>query len=196
MIGACSSACGREIPLDFRGEVNAVATMKLPFSGRTPDLRFRSLPRGPRCKAEIQRLLDERGEGHESTVVMTTNDKEDPDEWLAYDRDRAEEARVKARFRDFEDPLKFLIVTAKLLTGFDAPIEGVMYLDKPLRKHTLFQALTRTNRRWTNPETEVRSRSAAGMHTTFRARSPRCGPGSPRIERSVIACSPRSWPHS
>ncbi|MDO8485438.1 MAG: hypothetical protein Q7S35_10925, partial [Candidatus Limnocylindrales bacterium] len=49
---------------------------------------------------------------------------------------------------------KFLIVTAKLLTGFDAPIEGVMYLDKPLRAHTLFQAVCRTNRRWTNPRTD------------------------------------------
>jgi type I restriction enzyme R subunit len=49
--------------------------------------------------------------------------------------------------------LKFLIVTAKLLAGFDAPVEGVMYLDKPLRAHTLFQAVTRTNRRWTNPRT-------------------------------------------
>ena len=102
---------------------------------------------------EIQRVLEERGDGHESTVVMTTNDKQDPEEWLAFDRDRAEEAKVKARFRDAEDPLIFLIVTAKLLTGFDAPIEGAMYLDKPLRRHTLFQALTRTNRRWTNPAT-------------------------------------------
>lgn len=44
-------------------------------------------------------------------------------------------------------------MTAKLLTGFDAPIEQVMYLDKPLRRHTLFQAITRTNRRFTNPKT-------------------------------------------
>jgi type I restriction enzyme R subunit len=101
---------------------------------------------------EIERLMDEREEGDEVTVVMTTNGKQDPAEWLEFDRDRTEEAKVKARFRDPEDPLKMLIVTAKLLTGFDAPIEGVMYLDKPLRKHTLFQALTRTNRRWTNPE--------------------------------------------
>ena len=46
-----------------------------------------------------------------------------------------------------------MIVTAKLLTGFDAEVEGVMYLDKPLRLHTLFQAICRTNRRWTNPVT-------------------------------------------
>jgi type I restriction enzyme R subunit len=82
-----------------------------------------------------------------------TCQKDDPAEWRQYERDRGAEAKVKARFRDADDPLRFLIVTAKLLTGFDAPIEGVMYLDKPLRAHTLFQAMTRTNRRWTNPHT-------------------------------------------
>ena len=85
---------------------------------------------------------------------MTAGGKDDPEAFKPFARDRAQEAAVKGRFRDYDDPLQFLIVTAKLLTGFDAPIEGVMYLDKPLRKHTLFQALTRTNRRWTNPETD------------------------------------------
>jgi len=61
---------------------------------------------------------------------------------------------IKRRFRTFSDPLKFVIVTAKLLTGFDAKNLGVMYLDKPLRAHTLFQAITRTNRTWTNPDTK------------------------------------------
>ena len=51
------------------------------------------------------------------------------------------------------DPLRFLIVTSKLLTGFDAEVEGVLYLDKPLTRHTLFQAICRTNRRFTNPLT-------------------------------------------
>src|ERR1051326_1133973 len=101
----------------------------------------------------IQRLLDEHGQGDVATVVMTVSDKDDPRPWRRYDRDRNAEAKIKARFRDPEDRLKLLIVTAKLLTGFDAPIEGVMYLDKPLRRHTLFQALSRTNRRWTNPAT-------------------------------------------
>ncbi|SVC17667.1 uncharacterized protein METZ01_LOCUS270521, partial [marine metagenome] len=91
--------------------------------------------------------------GEEATVVMTTTAKDDPSEWAAWNLDREEEAVIKDRFKDIDDPLKFLIVTAKLLTGFDAPIEGVMYLDKPLRAHTLFQAVCRTNRRWTNPQT-------------------------------------------
>lgn len=91
-------------------------------------------------------------EGEEATVVMTSV-KDDPQEWDRWNIDREQEATIKDRFRDINDPLKFVIVTAKLLTGFDAPIEGVMYLDKPLRAHTLFQAVCRTNRRWTNPIT-------------------------------------------
>jgi type I restriction enzyme R subunit len=90
--------------------------------------------------------------GEEATVVMTTA-KDDPPEWSQWDREREAENRIKDRFKDPADPLKFLIVTAKLLTGFDAPVEGVMYLDKALRAHTLFQAVCRTNRRWTNPVT-------------------------------------------
>ena len=61
--------------------------------------------------------------GEEATVVMTTA-KDDPAEWAVWDRDRDAEAKIKDRFRDADDPLKFLIVTAKLLTGFDAPDRG------------------------------------------------------------------------
>jgi len=102
------------------------------------------------------RYLDAIGKhlrpGEEATVVMTIA-KDDPPEWSVFDRERDAEQRVRDRFLDPDDPLRFLIVTAKLLTGFDAPIEGVLYLDKPLRAHTLFQAVCRTNRRWTNPRT-------------------------------------------
>lgn len=50
---------------------------------------------------------------------------------------------------DYEKPetgIAFLIVCDMLLTGFDAPIEQVMYIDKPLREHTLLQAIARVNR--------------------------------------------------
>ncbi len=99
-------------------------------------------------------ILAERGLAAETAVVMTVGTtKDEPADWKGYALDRAAEAQVKARFTDPDDPLTFLVVTAKLLTGFDAPIEGVMYLDRPLRKHTLFQAITRTNRRFTHPTT-------------------------------------------
>ena len=104
------------------------------------------------CVAYYEHLQTLLEPGEEATIVMTTA-KDDPVGWSQWDRDRDQEATIKDRFRDIDDPLKFLIVTAKLLTGFDAPIEGVMYLDKPLRAHTLFQAVCRTNRRWTNPRT-------------------------------------------
>ena len=106
---------------------------------------------------EITRLLAERGLGDqaESAVVMTTSTtKDEPAAWRErFGLSREQESAIKARFRDPGDPLRFLIVTAKLLTGFDAEVEGVMYLDKPLRLHTLFQAICRTNRRWTHPVT-------------------------------------------
>lgn len=57
----------------------------------------------------------------------------------------AEKLAKKAFGRKGDDP-QFLIVCDKLLTGFDCPIESVMYLDKPLKEHGLLQAIARTNR--------------------------------------------------
>ena len=70
-----------------------------------------------------------------------------PQSWRdRFGRTKDEEEQLLERFRDPADPLKILIVTAKLLTGFDAPNLQCMYLDKPLRDHTLLQAICRTNR--------------------------------------------------
>src|SRR5690606_10470900 len=73
--------------------------------------------------------------------------------YLPYKRDRDAEERLLDRYRDPNDPLQILIVTAKLLTGFDAPILQAMYLDKPLRDHTLLQAICRTNRTYGDKKT-------------------------------------------
>lgn len=64
-----------------------------------------------------------------------------PSEWERWNKEKHGEDRTKWR-----PPLKILIVCDRLLTGFDAPIEQVMYLDKPLRDHSLLQAIARTNR--------------------------------------------------
>ncbi|MEO7839168.1 MAG: HsdR family type I site-specific deoxyribonuclease [Anaerolineales bacterium] len=73
--------------------------------------------------------------------------------YTPYKRDRDNEEKLLDRFRDPNDPLQILIVTAKLLTGFDAPILQAMYLDKPMRDHTLLQAITRTNRTYGDKKT-------------------------------------------
>jgi type I restriction enzyme R subunit len=91
-----------------------------------------------------KKALDEYLPPEVSDIVMTVNSGET--EYAEYDRDRDREEKLLDRFRDPADPLKMLIVTSKLLTGFDAPILQTMYLDKPLRDHTLLQAICRTNR--------------------------------------------------
>ncbi len=64
-----------------------------------------------------------------------------PKEWEKWNEERYGEDRSRWR-----PPLKILIVCDRLLTGFDAPVEQIMYLDKPLRDHSLLQAVARTNR--------------------------------------------------
>ncbi|MFF8294343.1 type I restriction endonuclease subunit R [Streptomyces globisporus] len=80
-----------------------------------------------------------------STIVMSTG-RSDKSTWKQWTPGREELERITARFNDPADPLKIIIVTAKLLTGFDAPILYAQYIDKPLREHTLLQAICRTNR--------------------------------------------------
>lgn len=99
-------------------------------------------------KEELDKLLGPE----RSTIVMDTNDDK-ADEYKAYARSRDEEAKVLDRFRDPDDPLEIVIVCNKLLTGFDAPILQCMYLDKPMKDHTLLQAICRTNRTYDDGKT-------------------------------------------
>ena len=102
-------------------------------------------------KAELDKLLPPEA----TDIVMSVQaaDKKEHPEYVPYDRSRDEEERLLDRFRDPGDPLKLIIVTAKLLTGFDAPILQAMYLDKPLRDHTLLQAICRVNRTYSEQKT-------------------------------------------
>ncbi|MFP3365989.1 DEAD/DEAH box helicase, partial [Pseudoalteromonas sp. SIMBA_148] len=64
--------------------------------------------------------------------------------------DKSQQEKLVDEFNDAKSELKFIIVTAKLLTGFDAPICQTMYLDKSIKDHTLLQAICRTNRLYPN----------------------------------------------
>lgn len=72
--------------------------------------------------------------------------QEDFERWQQIDAEDQTQKGLIESFKDPKHPLQLIIVTAKLLTGFDAPICYCMYLDKPLRDHTLLQAMCRTNR--------------------------------------------------
>lgn len=104
------------------------------------------------CCLMYKAVLDELlGEDATTIVMDTNNDKED--RYKKYRRDRDQESKVLDYFRDPHSPLKLVIVTAKLLTGFDAPILQAMYLDKPMKDHTLLQAICRTNRTYDQGKT-------------------------------------------
>ncbi len=77
-----------------------------------------------RYKEELDRLV-----GLERSEVVITVNNNDPREWKErYRRTREEENLIKEAFNDPQNSLQFLVVCDKLLTGFDAPIEQVMYL--------------------------------------------------------------------
>ena len=69
--------------------------------------------------------------------------------------DPKKERQIRKRFRKLDQQPKILIVTEKLLTGFDAPLLYAMYLDKPMRDHTLLQAIARVNRPYENEERKM-----------------------------------------
>ncbi|MGE9943540.1 type I restriction endonuclease subunit R [Phascolarctobacterium succinatutens] len=104
------------------------------------------------CCLMYKKVLDEIMGSNATTIVMdTNNDKED--RYKEFRRDRDAEAKLLDYFREPTSPLKLVIVTSKLLTGFDAPILQAMYLDKPMKDHTLLQAICRTNRTYDQGKT-------------------------------------------
>lgn len=97
------------------------------------------------CCVLYKKAMDELVGPEASAIVMHTQGGKS-DEYAEWKLAKDEEEKLLDCFRDPNDPLKFLIVTSKLLTGFDAPILQVMYLDKPMKDHNLLQAICRTNR--------------------------------------------------
>lgn len=97
------------------------------------------------CCVLYKAVMDELV-GPDASAIVMTSAPGDPPEWKEHVRDKDAEEKLLDRFRDPADPLKYVIVTSKLLTGFDAPILQVMYLDKPMKDHNLLQAICRTNR--------------------------------------------------
>ncbi|GAO34958.1 type I deoxyribonuclease HsdR [Sulfuricella sp. T08] len=61
-------------------------------------------------------------------------------------RKRMNEEKLDEKFKDTADPLRLVFVCAMWLTGFDAPSCSTIYLDKPMRNHTLMQTIARANR--------------------------------------------------
>jgi len=90
-----------------------------------------------------------------SEVIYTANPNDDA-LLRKYHMDRVDQLKIaKDTFQRPKVNPRIIIVTDMLLTGFDAPIEQVMYLDKPLRDHKLLQAIARTNRPYEGKEAGI-----------------------------------------
>jgi len=87
------------------------------------------------------------GEPLEAKVIFSGNLNDPPHLKSHFTTKEQQDAIIKRFTQPLEkDKLSFLIVKDMLLTGFDAPIEQVMYLDRPLKEHNLLQAIARVNR--------------------------------------------------
>lgn len=98
--------------------------------------------------------LDEILPPEYSEIVFTGNNNDSP-KLKKWHIDETKEKAIRKAFGKVGDSPKILIVTEKLLTGFDAPILYAMYLDKPMRDHTLLQAIARVNRPYENEAAEM-----------------------------------------
>lgn len=95
--------------------------------------------------ALYKEALDKHLPAEYLAVVYTPAQNDEPHLKKHYMSEEAEK-RLRREFLRPNTQPKILIVTEKLLTGFDAPILYAMYLDKPMRDHTLLQAIARVNR--------------------------------------------------
>ena len=108
----------------------------------------------PAC-AMYKTALDKFLPPEYSEVVYTGNNN-DTEDLKKYHIDAKKEKEIRKKFTKIGEMPKILIVTEKLLTGFDAPILYAMYLDKPMRDHTLLQAIARVNRPYENEEKDMK----------------------------------------
>src|SRR5690625_313057 len=86
-------------------------------------------------------------------AAVISGTKEDPADWDRWSDAATTKTHIEQFKKDLvnDDPLQadglaFLCVRTMLLTGFDAPVEQVLYIDRPIREHELLQAIARVNR--------------------------------------------------
>lgn len=91
----------------------------------------------------------------EYSQVVYTGSNNDSVLLKEFHLDLKKERQIRKSFGKLDQQPKILIFTEKLLTGFDAPVLYAMYLDKPMRDHTLLQAIARVNRPYENEAQEM-----------------------------------------
>ena len=98
--------------------------------------------------------------GFPAYPVITTTNNDGPEFQLARDLNEDE---IVGAFTDPDGEPQILVVVDKLITGFDAPVEQVLYLDRAIREHTLLQAIARVNRPYSRTRDGVTTEKQHGL---------------------------------
>ena len=94
-------------------------------------------------KTEMAVIISEEADEEEKFKKKGLSIKQHRDLMNAVDKDGND---IEDRFKNAHDPLRLVFVCAMWLTGFDVPSLSTLYLDKPMKSHTLMQAIARANR--------------------------------------------------
>ncbi len=94
-----------------------------------------------RVAVEMYKLISEISGAPKVSVVISK-----PEDFKGEIQNELDNKEIEKKFKNPDDPLKMVIVCDMWLTGFDVPPLHTMYIDKPLKNHTLMQAIARVNR--------------------------------------------------
>ncbi len=100
-----------------------------------------------RIAVRMYQIISQTKDAPEAAVIISSN--QDYKKEIQNELDNKE---IERRFKNPDDPLNLAIVCDMWLTGFDVPFLHTLYLDKPLKGHTLMQAIARVNRRYKDKE--------------------------------------------
>lgn len=98
------------------------------------------------------KLIEKRPEWYKKVKVVLTESNQDPPEWHDIIKNKTYRDSLMVEFKDDISDFKIAIVVDMWLTGFDVPSMATMYIDKPMKGHTLMQAIARVNRVYKDKE--------------------------------------------
>ena len=99
-----------------------------------------------------KKILEKRPDWESKIKVVLTSSNQDPEEWHDIIGNKAYRDGLAIEFKDTGSEFKITIVVDMWLTGFDVPSMATMYIDKPMKGHTLMQAIARVNRVYPDKE--------------------------------------------
>lgn len=97
-------------------------------------------------------IITQRPNWKDKVRVILTDNNNDPEEWHDIVKNRQYREEMAIEFKKKNSPFKIAIVVDMWLTGFDVPSLNTMYIDKPMKGHTLMQAIARVNRVYKDKE--------------------------------------------